>query len=260
MTAGKYTTRLGSGQGIVQETFILLDLWNRGMNVASLYQFALQSGRFQRLTARRLRNLVAEGFASRFLGDGTPAVYLKALKQTLNGKEFVQLLFLYTCRANRILYDFVQEVYWNAYSSGRATLSNEESTEFVVRANQEGKTTSPWSKNMIERVAGYLTGTLADLSLLEDGSKRARKILPYRMESRVAIFLAYDLHFAGNGDNAVLSHTDWALFGMDRSDVLDELKRQALRGWLIVQSAGDATRIGWQYRTMEELTDAFVKG
>lgn len=113
---------------------------------------------------------------------------------------------------------------------------------------------------MIERVAGYLTGTLADLGLLEDGRKSIRKILPYRLESRNAVYLAYDLHFAGHGDNAILSHTDWGLFGMDRDDVLNEFKRLALQGWWIIQSAGDVTRIGWQYVTMEDLIHVFTQG
>jgi hypothetical protein len=178
----------------------------------------------------------------------------------LTTTEFIQLLFLYTCRAHSILFDFVQEVYWNAYSSGRDSLSNAEAHEFVVQANQHGKTTSPWSENMIERVAGYLTGTLADFGLLEDGRKSVRKILPHRIESRVAVILAYDLHFTGLGDNSVLSHPDWWLFGMDRSDVLNEFKRLTLQDWWIVQSAGDVIRIGWQYQSMEALVDALTQG
>lgn len=261
MTEKTYTTQLGAGQGIVEETRILLDLWQVGMSVNSLNQLALQSGQFQKLTARRVRNLVVEGFSPRYLdGDCPPAVYLKRLKDVLSSREFTQLLYLYTCRAHSILYDFVQQVYWNAYSSGRDSLSNEEARRFVIRANQDGKTASPWSDNMIERVAGYLTGTLADLGLLEDGRKSVRKILSYRLESRVAVILAYDLHFSGHGDNSVLSHPDWALFGMDRADVLNELKRLAFKGWWIIQSAGDVTRIGWQYSSMEELINAFTQG
>jgi len=260
MNKDTYTTALGSGQGIVEETMILLDLWEKGMDVNSLNQFALQSGRFQKLTARRLRNLIVEGFAPRFLSsEDIPVSYLKNLKGNFSGKEFTQLLFIYTCRAHKVLFDFALRVYWNSYASGHATLSNDESREFVIQANQDGKTTTPWSDNMIERVAGYLTGTLADFGLLEDGRKSIRKILPYRIESRVAIFLAYELHFSGHGDNSVLSHSDWGLFGLDRSDVLNELKQLALKGWFIIQSAGDVTRIGWQYQSMEEVIDALIK-
>lgn len=256
-----YTSRLGAGQGIIEETRVLLDLWQVGMDANSLNQLSLQSGQFQKLTARRLRNLVIEGFGLRYLCRGNePAIYLKVLKDILSGREFTQLLYLYTCRVHTVLYDFVKQVYWVAYSSGRDTLSNEEARNFMIRANQDGRTSAPWSPDTIERVAGYVTGTLADFGLLEDGRKSVRKILPFRIESRVEVILAYDLHFASHGDNSLLSHPDWALFGLDRSDVLNEFKRQALKGWWIIQSAGEITRIGWQYQTMEELIDVLTKG
>lgn len=256
-----YTTKLGSGQGIIQETLALLDLWEEGMDAASLYRLALSSGRFQRLTARRLRNLILEGFAPRFLyPKEVPAAYLKRLKESLSGQELSQLLFLYTCRANKILSDFVVEVYWGAYSSGQTTLTNEDSARFVVRANQSGKTSSPWSENMIERVSRYLTGTLADFGLLEDGRKSVRRFLPFQIEPRVAAYLAYDLHFSGYGDDGLLGHVDWSLFGMERGDALDELRRLTLQGWMIVQSAGGVTRIAWRYQSREELIGVFVAG
>jgi hypothetical protein len=169
-------------------------------------------------------------------------------------------LFLGTCRTHAILFDFVIQVYWNAYSSGRESLSNDEARNFVVSANQDGRTTTPWADSMIERVTGYLTGTCADFGLLEDGSRSVRKILPYRIENRVLVYLAYNLHDAGNGDNKVLNHPEWQLFGMERDDVLNEIKRLSLQGWWIVQTAGDVIRIGWQYKSMEELIDALTQG
>jgi hypothetical protein len=256
-----YTTQLQAGLGMIEETQILLNLWSSGIDPAQLQKIALESGELPNVSARRLRNIVGECFVPRYLRNAPPpALFMKNLQGKLIGKELEQLLFLFTCRANLILYDFVREVYWNAYTSGRNTISNEEAETFVVRANQDGKTHKPWSESTIRRISGYLTGCCADFGLLEGGTKSIRKILPFRIESRVAIFLAYNLHFSGHGDNSVLSDPDWTLFGMDRNDVLNELKRLALKGWFIIQSAGDVTRIGWQFQNMEELTDAFIKG
>jgi len=261
MTATTYTSMLNAGIGMIDETRILLDLWNPGMSMNELNQIALKSGQFPNITARRLRNLIAECFKPRYLvNNGKPAVLLKLIQPFISNREFRQLLFVFTCRESRILADFVHELYWNAYISGREKISNEDALLFVSRANQDGKTSRPWSEGTILRVSSYLTSSCADFGLLEEGSKMSRQILPYRIEPQVAIILAHDLHFAGHGDNHVLSDPDWALFGMDRSDVLNELKRQALKGWFIIQSAGDAARIGWQYQNMEELINAFNKG
>jgi len=261
MSKGSYSSRLGAGLAMLEETRIFLDLWQPGMQAADLQRLALESGRFPNVSARRLRNLVGECFALRYLADnGGPAALLKSLLPTLSNREYEQLLFLYTCRAHPILTDFVCEVYWTAYSAGRDVMSNEEARVWVTRANQDGKTTSPWSETSIKNVAGYLTGVCAEYGLLERGQRVSRKILSYRIESRVATVLAYDLHYKGLGDNAVLSHPDWALFGMERDDVLDEMKRLALKGLLIVQSAGGVTRISWPHKTMEELADVLAHG
>jgi len=259
MTSEKYTTQLQAGLGMVEETQVLLDLWQEGMNVPELQKVALQAGQFPKISARRLRNVVAECFAPRYLRDAAaPAILLKKLKSALSRREFEQLLFLYTCRANLILYDFVREVYWHIYGSGRNTIAYEDARNFVKRANQEGQTTQPWSEATITRVAGYLNGACADFGLLERSSKSERQILPYRLEPQVALLLAYDLHSSGLGDNSVLAHEDWGLFGMDRQDALDELKQLSLQGWLIIQSAGNVTRIDWQHKNMEELANVLV--
>jgi hypothetical protein len=42
--------------------------------------------------------------------------------------------------------------------------------------------------------------------------------------------------------------------------VLQELKRLALRGEIIVQSAPAVIQIGWKYKSMEELTHVLVEG
>ena len=261
MTTQAYTTQLGAGLGMIDETRLLLDLWQEGMTGTDLYRTALASGHFSTLSARRLHDLITVGFAPRYLvNQGAPAKVLQMLKAELARKEFEQLLFIYTCRAHAILADFVCQVYWSAYTAGREVLSNEEAQAFVIAAIRDGKTTTPWSDHMVRRVASYLTGCCADFGLLEQGTKRVRKILPYRIEPRVATILSYDLHFAGHGDNQVVHDPEWALFGLEPPDVLNELKQLTLKGFLIVQAAGGVVRISWPYKTMEELARALPDG
>lgn len=75
-----------------------------------------------------------------------------------------------------------------------------------------------------------------------------------------SLALTYDLHFGGLGDNAVISNPDWGLFGLQSRDVHNELKRLSLKGFLILQTAGDITHIGWKYKTWEELLHVITKG
>ncbi len=261
MTRKRYTTQLQAGLGMIDETRVLLDLWKPGMSANQLRQESLESGRFPGVSARRLQNLVTECFAPRLLSNnGRTAEYLKNLLPTMTTRDLEQILLIYTCRANAILKDFICEVFWPAYSSGREVISNQDARDFVIKSNQQGLTAKPWSEGTVRRVAGYLTGVCADFGMLERGQKVNRKIIPFRTEPNVAIVLAYDLHFSGLGDNAVVAHSDWELLGMKRSDVITELRRLSLKGVFLVQSAGEVVRIGWQCKNLEELVCAISKG
>ena len=255
-----YTTKLQAGLGLIDETKILLNIWNPNLDASTLFQEALQSGEFSNVSARRLKNIVSECFSPRYLAAGAqPAKILKQYGNLFSSQELKQLLCLYTCRANLILGDFIRQVYWDRYSSGRATIRNEDAQDFVTRAIQEGKTVKPWADTTIKRVSSYLTGCCVDFGLLENIRKPERKIIPCRLEPKVAVILIHDLHFSGVGDNAAMAHEDWGLFGLEIDDVRNELKRLSLKNYLMIQTAGDMTRIEWKFKRMEELLNVITQ-
>ena len=252
-----YTTQLQAGLGMIEETKILLSLWEPGMTQTDLYQEALNSGRLPGVSARRLKNIVTECFGPRYLiENGRPANYIKVLNPALSAKDIEQAFLIYTCRANKILFDFILEIFWPTYSSGRESISNNDAREFVIRSNQQGLTKKPWSESTIRRVSAYLTGACADFGLLEGGNRVSRRILPFRIEAKTVIMLAYELHFDGLGDNAIVNHPDWGIWGLDRYEVVSELKRISLQGAILVQTAGETVRIGWRCKNEKELANA----
>ena len=217
----QYTTQFQAGLGLIEETKILLDLWKPGQNPTALHQAALESGRFPNMTARRVRNVVAEGFAPRYLvSQGTPAEHLNALKASLSSEELVQLFFLFTARAHAILRDFVSQVYWDRYTAGYSEIPPTEARAFVQRAIDNGRTKKRWSESTVRRVSAYLIGCCADFGLLSGRSRSIRKMQSFRICAKVAAYLAYELHCQGLGDQAVIAHPDWQMFGLLRSDVL----------------------------------------
>lgn len=255
-----YTTQLGAGLGLIEETEALIELWQPGMSASELNYAGLESGRFPNVTARRLRNIIIECFAPRYLvNGGAPARHLKLLGNRLSASDRQQLFLLFTCRANPILADFIRKIYWERYAGGYSFVSNEDARAFIEHAIDDGRMRKRWSESMVTRVSGYLTGCCADYGLLEQGRKTSRWILPLRIAPVTAAYLAYDLHLQGLGDNAVLAHDDWGIYGLRREEVLDELKKLALKGFFIVQAAGEVVKISWRYSSMEKLCNVLVE-
>jgi hypothetical protein len=256
-----YSTQLGAGLGLLAETARLLELWQPGMSAPDLLRLALGSGAFPTISARRLRNIVIEAFAPRYLAsDAQPARVLKILIGRIPQQDLRQLLLLYTCRANPILADFVCEVYWQRYAAGGVMITKNEARSFIRRAVGRGRTTTRWSESTIVRVSNYLLGICADYSLLGPLRADARTIVSLRISPITTSVLAHDLHFMGLGDSGVVHHAEWGLFGLESADVLQELKRLALRGEIIVQAAAAIIHIGWKHKSMEELAHVLAEG
>lgn len=254
-----YTTQLSAGLGLIEEMRLLFGLYETGMSTSALLDKALASGLFPLITARRLHNIVSECFAPRFMRSSGVASLLKRLAAGLSRQEFSQLLFLYTARSNLILDEFVREQYWPRYSAGRDTLTLDDAREFVLTGVREGKTQKPWSDTTIKRNSSYLIGCCTDYHLLSVATRGARRILPFRIEPKVAAYLAYDLKFQGLGDNQIIGHSDWQFFGLTPEDVREEFKRLSLQGFLIMQSAADITHISWTHKYMDEVIDVLTQ-
>src|SRR5271166_2828955 len=174
----QYTTQLGAGLGMVQETFDLLRLWQHGDTPKQLSDKAIRTGVFSRTTARRARNIVIEMFAPRFLADGGKSVsYLKCLiESNIPADDLTQLFFLYTARAQLIFADFVTDVYWPRYNAGAIRLGRVDAETFIHRALDNGRMQKRWTESTVRRVSGYLLGCGTNFGLLSDMEKSERAI------------------------------------------------------------------------------------
>lgn len=259
MSNQKYTTQLQAGLGLKEETKILFELFTPGMTVQMMYELALNSGAFPNVTARRLRNIIAECFFPRYMREKDAANNVKALIPKLTSQELSQLFFLYTAKANLILADFVKQVYWQKYASSYSTISVDDAKSFVEAALQTGKMQKIWSDTTIKRVSSYILGCLVEYGFLAIENRKERRITPPRLSDKLAVYLAYELHFSGVGDNAVINHTDWQLFGLSPDDVREEMKSLALNKHWIIQAAGNAVHISWTYKNSEEVINVITK-
>jgi len=257
----QYTTQLGAGLGMIQETLDLLRLWQPGEAPKQLCARAIREGVFSRATARRARNIVMEMFAPRFLADGgKSAAYLKRLVESnIPLDDLTQLFFLYTARAQPIFADFVRDIYWSRYGAGATYLGRGDAEAFIRRALDNGRMQRRWTESMVERVAGYLVGCCADFGLLSGARRSERSIRRFSIRPKVALYLVHDLHFSGLTDFAITRHADWRLFGFEAHEVVNQIKGLAQDGHLIVQATADLVHIAWKYRSMKECIDAITE-
>lgn len=256
-----YTTELSKGQGAVEETLSLLQVWEPGTTPESLAERVLREGSLSRSTAVRTHDLVQRVFVRRYLvPNDEPARHLKQLTSRKADRAVIrQIMLIYTARLHLILRDFIIEEFWGRYSAGAERISRADAEQFIARAHADGRISPSWSPVIRVRVARYLTGTLADFGLLSEGRETAKEIHPFRILSGTALYLAHEVHFKNFSDTSILDLPDWKLFGLAREEVVRELDKLAHDGHFMLQYAGDLLRISWRYKNMEECIDAIAR-
>jgi len=255
----KYNVAFAKGHGLQDETIALLRAWAPGMTNTELTAAALQQGLLRRATAKRTQDIIFGHIAPRyFIDQGRPARYLKILLESgLPASALNQLFFIYTCRANPILRDFIGQVYWPSFQAGRTTIIKEQALEFIDLAVQAGHIPVPWTSDLRDVIARGLMTCLADFDLAEKGRVSGRKLRPFQVSQLTTFYLAHELHFIGLNDNQIMTHPDWQLFGLTPVEVVYELQHLPTRH-LIVQFSGDLLRISWILSSMEEALDAIA--
>lgn len=255
-----YTTQFQAGLGMVEECRSFLELWEPEDTVQALEAKILDEGILPDVTARRVRNLVAEMWAPRFLkNEAQPARDLKIILGSLNRESLSQLCMLFTARAQLIFHEFMSQLYWPRYESGRTIISRDEIKEFIIEAMDEGKMQKRWSESTVHRVTGYLAGTAIDFGFMSRVSSSSYELDPPVISPKVALYLAYDLHFSSLSDGNALAHKDWQLWGMNSHDVLRQLQYLGREGHFIVQGSVELVRLSWTYNNREEMLNAITR-
>ena len=245
---------------MLDECRAFLELWTPGESTQHLEEKTLEEGVLPNVTSRRVRNLIAEMWAPRFLAHGgQPGRDMKFLLPFMNRELLSQFFLLFTARAQLIFRDFLKIAFWPIYESGRRTLSRDDIKGFIHQALDEGKMQKRWSDSTIHRVTGYLGGVCIDFDLMQRLSGQEFELIPPIINPKLALYLAYDLHFSGLSTGAMLEHGDWELWGMNARDVLSQLQYLGREGHFIVQGSVELVRLTWTYKNREEMLDAITR-
>jgi hypothetical protein len=254
-----YTVGLSKASSAIDEVRLLLQTWIPGEDDQALLKRVRESGLLGRQTAQRTYDLVFRVFRYRLMQPSDlPARRLKRIvEQDGDPQTFKQLLFLYTARADALLYDFTVERYWPAYNGGELILRPQDVQDFLKEAAEDGRLARTWSATTQVKISRSVIGALRDFGFLYEDRRGYREIVEFHPADFTVAYLAYDLHLAGLTDSATVEHPDWGLFGLTHERVLNRLDGLDERAGLIVQRAGSVVRVTWLRTTMEEVIDAY---
>jgi hypothetical protein len=250
----KYNSDLLKGTGLIQETLLLLDIYRPGISKKEFIDEVIESNVLVKNHNNRIKDIIEHVFYRRYVNYSEHSVIaLKYLREKRVGLEALnQLLLVYTCRKNLILFDFVINVYQKLIQQGASELPGKAATAFIEENIKNGRIEKAWADSTKRKVAEHMNACMIDFKLTD----RQKKLLPLFLSDTVANYLAHELHFMGFSDEAITTAKEWSLFGYTRYDTIRHLERLAIQGHFIFQNSGELIRITWHYKNMKELIDA----
>lgn len=256
-----YSTALAQSQGIVPECLSLFEIWQPGMSSTQLFEVVRSTNALNVDSERRLRNIVIEGFGSRFLRQP----YLEAapsLKEILTHcKDLTllkQIVLIYAIRQHGIFFDFLADEYWPSVRAGGQSIRTSDVQVLIDRGLVSGRLAKNWSTSVRKRVSSYVLGIASDFDFLAGSKAGDRAIASWSIHDSLILYLTYDLHFMGASDDEVANSTEWLALGLKREDVTLYLNRLQNQGHLIAQDTGHLCRIDWKYTSREELAHVII--
>jgi hypothetical protein len=246
----EYNSNLLKGTGLIQEMLILIDTYDSSEPYLDFQQRVVRDDLLSKSTENRVIDIVRNIFKDRFLGYeiNIPEALKEMREEYVSMSVLTQIFFLYTCRANRLLVDFIIEVYFKKLNSGYHNLKASDPKDFIKVALSDGRISSSWSESTMSKVSEHIIATLIDFELIE----RNKTILNFRIIDLSANYLAHELHFRGISDNNLWQHEDWKLFGLMPNDVISIFERLANQGTFIMQFSGELLSISWKNKSMNE--------
>ncbi len=253
----KYNSDLLKSTGLIQETIVLIETYEPGMSVDELYSIAVESNILSKASNSRIKDIIKHAFYRRYvIGNEKIAENLKFLRTKFIGNDtFLQLLLVYTCRANTILGDFIKTVYYDVINKGYQVIDTTDPQKFISEAVKDGRIEKPWADSTKKKVSEHIIATLIDFKLID----KVKKILPFHITDLTVNYLIHELHFKGYSDDQIVYANDWPLFGLHKEDVLNTMERLSFQGHFIYQHSGELLKIAWKYKTMKESIDGITR-
>lgn len=248
-----YNSNLLKGTGLIQETLVLLEAYDPDESSLAFQKRVVASGILSKSTDNRVIDIVRNVFSDRYIGyEIEVPIFLRDMRDNYVTIDVItQLFYLYTCRANPILGDFVREVYFPLSSKSFSKLKSTDPKDFIRDALSDGRIPNNWSDSTISKVSEHIIASLIDFNLIE----KNKTILPFRIIDLSANYLLHELHFRGFTDNEIWQHKDWELFDLNPTDVVKTIERISFYGSFIFQFSGEILKLSWNYKSMEEFIE-----
>ena len=250
LTPPIYSSRIIKASALIPDTKVLLSEWDLERSVSDNLERARRQNIFGKASRSRIEDILLI-FRQRYFDEADVGAMLVTLVQAEAPSGWLDpLLYFFAAQNDRTLRDLVVEVIYPRHRSGYTDLP----LDVLVRAVRdwvvEGKTTTRWKEQTIERVAQGAMATLRDFGVLQGVAHK--QIAPIYLPAPSFALVALWLQKHQRSGDLVLHSDDWRLFFLPAEGVERFFVEAHQQHLLAYHAAGSIVRIEFPADSLTE--------
>jgi hypothetical protein len=252
-----YTSRIIKASALIADTKVLLSEWDLDQSVSENLDRARRQNIFGKASRRRVQDIL-KIFRQRFFDDADVGTALVMLAQDGAPPGWLDpLLYFFAAQNDRTLRDIVVEVVYPRHRSGYTDLPKEVVTRAVRNWVVEGKTTTPWNEQTMDRVARGIMATLRDFGVLQGTTHK--RIAPIYLPAPSFALIALWLQGRERSGDLILQSDDWKLFFLPVEGVERFFIEAHQEHLLTYHAAGSVVRIEFPAASLAEYAHVLLE-
>jgi hypothetical protein len=246
----QYTSKIIKAGALISDTKTLLSHWFSDDSVDENVERLQRDNVFGKASRSRVEDILAI-FKQRYLAD---ELVTKSLVTLAKGKiasvALDRILYFFSARADRLLYDIVLELLVPLSQDGVVEVGVPEVQRTLAKWVQEGKSKAKWSEPTMTRISQGLLSALRDFGVLAGSANK--KITSVFVPIEAFAYIAFFLKQHQPSGAKLIEHPDWKLFFLTRDTVERFLFEAHQRELLEYHVAGSVTRLTFPAESLEE--------
>lgn len=252
-----YSSRIIKASALMTDTKTLLSAWDTNENVKKNLERIRQQNIFGKTSRKRLED-VLRIFRQRYLDEPEIGMTLVSIAQSNAPAQWLDpLLYFFSAQNDSTLRDTVVEVLYPRKQAGYVDLPVIVVQNALRNWVAEGKTTTTWNSETIERVAQGIMATLRDFGVLE--GKVNKHINPIYLPLESFALIAFWLMQKLQAGKLVLNSEEWRLFFLDVAGVERHFIEAHQEGLLSYFAAGSVVRLEFPATSLQEYANGFLE-
>lgn len=255
----KYVEYNTNRTALIKETLLLLSLYVKSKSWKKV-GLDVYNANILMKNSKAMQDKIYLIVKKRYLMQNTDfeiTPFIKVATSNLLQEIKIQCMYYEFCSKDPLVFDLTTKVLFERYKKGYNSVSKEHIEEFLKKQQVNHQELKEWAVTTRARFIRHYLSTIKEFGVLK-GALTKEFSKPH-LHLETFIFIIHSIAEKTKNSREIINAVDWNLFLMDGDDVKVLLRDAARQGYLSFEEKGNTINILFQYKTLEEASNAITR-